>query len=142
MTNGSKRWRFFVLINAWANGNIFRVKKSNISLMDIFLTHPVVTYWLTDSDTQILEMLSHLKSSFFEKNRISFHSALIGLKPSQGFSNPWDCRETTPHMNMFCGKKRPLLMNLGCYEDEDFQRKIFALKNFLSDSNLHKFSQQ
>ena len=40
LTNGSKRWRFFVLINARANGNIFRVKKSNISLRDIFFDSP------------------------------------------------------------------------------------------------------
>ena len=31
-------WWFFVLINARPNGNIYRVKKSNISLTHIFLT--------------------------------------------------------------------------------------------------------
>ena len=41
LTNGTKRWRFFVLINARANNNIFRVKKSNLSLIEMFLTHPV-----------------------------------------------------------------------------------------------------
>ena len=42
MTNGSKRWRFFVLINARANGNIFRVKKSHISLSGVFFKQPVL----------------------------------------------------------------------------------------------------
>ena len=45
LTNGSKRWRFFVLINARANGNIFRVKKSNISLTDIFFDSPCTLKW-------------------------------------------------------------------------------------------------
>ena len=38
-----KRWHFFVLINARANGNIFRVKKSNISLTGIFFW--LILYW-------------------------------------------------------------------------------------------------
>ena len=37
LTNGAKRWRFFDLINARANGNIFRAKKSHISLRCVFL---------------------------------------------------------------------------------------------------------
>ena len=44
LTNGSKRWQFFVLINANANGNVFRVKKSHISLRCVFLKHPVYKY--------------------------------------------------------------------------------------------------
>ena len=41
LTNGSKRWRFFVLIDARANANIFRVKKSLKILKKLFLKHPV-----------------------------------------------------------------------------------------------------
>ena len=41
LTNGSKRWQFFVLINARANGNIFGVKKSHISLRSVFFRHTV-----------------------------------------------------------------------------------------------------
>ena len=37
MTKRSKRWWIFVLINTRADGNIFRVKKSHISLRCIFL---------------------------------------------------------------------------------------------------------
>ena len=40
-TNGSKRWRFFVLINTRANANIFKVKKSLKILKKLFLKHPV-----------------------------------------------------------------------------------------------------
>ena len=39
--NGSKRWRFCVLINARANVHIFRVIKSFISSTDLILGHPV-----------------------------------------------------------------------------------------------------
>ena len=36
-----KRWQFFVLINARANGYIFRVNKSQISLRSAFLRQPL-----------------------------------------------------------------------------------------------------
>ena len=36
LTNGSKSWRFFVLINARANGHIFMFNKPHISLRSIF----------------------------------------------------------------------------------------------------------
>ena len=41
LTNGSKRWQFFVLINARPNGHIFRAKKSHISSWCVFLKHSV-----------------------------------------------------------------------------------------------------
>ena len=37
---GSKRWQFSVLINTRANGNIFRVKTSHISLTSVFWVAP------------------------------------------------------------------------------------------------------
>ena len=55
MTNGSKRWQFFVLISARANGNIFRVKKSHISLRCVFFRHPVFKFFI---------YLHHWSSSF------------------------------------------------------------------------------
>ena len=36
LTNGSKSWRFFVLINVRANGHIFRFNKPLISLRSVF----------------------------------------------------------------------------------------------------------
>ena len=54
LAKGSKRWRFFVLINTRANGNIFRVKKSNISLTDIFFDSPC-TWYQTNFSKRILE---------------------------------------------------------------------------------------
>ena len=44
LTNGSKIWQFLVFINARANGNIFRFKKSHISLRCVFLRHPVYSH--------------------------------------------------------------------------------------------------
>ena len=38
--NGLRRWWFFVLIIARANGNNFRVKQSNISLTEFFFDPP------------------------------------------------------------------------------------------------------
>ena len=42
--NASKRWQFLVLINASANGNVFRVKKSFISFINPILGHPVYQF--------------------------------------------------------------------------------------------------
>ena len=46
LTKGAKSWHFLGFINARANGNIFRVKKSHISLWGAFLGHPVLHFWL------------------------------------------------------------------------------------------------
>ena len=86
----SKKWRFFVLINARANDNIFRVKKSHISITSIFFTHSVAFVFIFSWYHFIHISCDEMKTS---KNFLDRKKWKLSKKFQSKYANIYVCKE-------------------------------------------------